>query len=235
MRTLVEHEEEVDSEITLNTTTLLGIFFGLVLVCGVFFGFGYSIGRRGTEAPNASNTPAANVSEDNPVPAVTHAPKPSAMESLQAADAAPSTSGTDTATEPQAPAPATSRDRDSQAASPAKPAAIASAAKSAPAVAKPELKPASLPVAPANTGAATLPAPATGGSAVMVQVAAVTHQEDANVLVSALRQRGYSVSVRNEPQDRLLHVQVGPFTTRETAKTMRAKLQADGYNAILKP
>ena len=69
----------------------------------------------------------------------------------------------------------------------------------------------------------------------MVQVAAVTHQEDANVLVSALRQRGYSVSVRNEPQDKLLHVQVGPFATRETAKAMRSKLQADGYNAILKP
>jgi cell division septation protein DedD len=69
----------------------------------------------------------------------------------------------------------------------------------------------------------------------MVQVAAVTHQEDANVLVSALRQHGYSVSVHNEPQDKLLHIQVGPFATRETAKAMRAKLQADGYNAILKP
>jgi DedD protein len=69
----------------------------------------------------------------------------------------------------------------------------------------------------------------------MVQIAAVSHQEDANVLVSALQQHGYSVAVRNEPQDKLLHVQLGPFATRDSAKAMRAKLLADGYNAILKP
>ena len=57
MRTAIEREhEEVDSEITLSATTLLGIFFGLVLVCGVFFGFGYSTGRHGSDTANA-NTP----------------------------------------------------------------------------------------------------------------------------------------------------------------------------------
>ena len=55
MRTLFDtDEEEIEgkaSEITLSTASLLGIFFGLVLVCGVFFGFGYSIGRgTGTTA-----------------------------------------------------------------------------------------------------------------------------------------------------------------------------------------
>ena len=69
----------------------------------------------------------------------------------------------------------------------------------------------------------------------MVQIAAVTRSEDANALASALRQRGYTVAVRSEPQDKLLHVQVGPFATRDAAKAMRAKLMADGYNAILKP
>ncbi len=49
MRTLFDTEEEElegkASEITLSTASLLGIFFGLVLICGVFFGFGYSMGR----------------------------------------------------------------------------------------------------------------------------------------------------------------------------------------------
>ena len=54
MRTLfdTDEEEEIEgkpSEITLSTASLLGIFFGLVLICGVFFGFGYSMGR-GTRA-----------------------------------------------------------------------------------------------------------------------------------------------------------------------------------------
>ena len=69
----------------------------------------------------------------------------------------------------------------------------------------------------------------------MVQIAAVSRSEDANALASALRQRGYNVAVRNEHQDNLLHVQVGPFTSRDEAKAMRSKLMADGYNAILKP
>src|SRR5579862_7124504 len=84
MRTAIESEhEEVDSEITLSATTLLGIFFGLVLVCGVFFGFGYSTGRHGSDAANA-NSPATGAPPPNTEPA-SHTPKPSAMESLQVA------------------------------------------------------------------------------------------------------------------------------------------------------
>jgi cell division septation protein DedD len=69
----------------------------------------------------------------------------------------------------------------------------------------------------------------------MVQIAAVSHSEDANVLVNALRRRGYSVSVRRDPLDGLLHVQVGPFTNRNDANTMKMKLLNDGYNAIVEP
>jgi len=68
----------------------------------------------------------------------------------------------------------------------------------------------------------------------MVQVAAVSRQEDADVLVSALKKHGYNAVVRNDPKDALLHVQIGPFATRDEARAMRAKLLADGYNAILK-
>jgi cell division septation protein DedD len=68
----------------------------------------------------------------------------------------------------------------------------------------------------------------------MVQIAAVSRPEDANVLVSALRQRGYGVVVRSEPQDKLLHVQVGPFANRVQAAAIKEKLLSDGYNAIIK-
>ena len=69
----------------------------------------------------------------------------------------------------------------------------------------------------------------------MVQVAAISRQEDAEILVSALKKRGYTAVIRNDPKDNLLHVQIGPFATREEARAMRVKLLADGYNAILKP
>ena len=60
MRTLFDtDEEELEgkaSEITLSTASLLGIFFGLVLICGVFFGFGYSMGRGTGDAGESAGS-----------------------------------------------------------------------------------------------------------------------------------------------------------------------------------
>lgn len=67
----------------------------------------------------------------------------------------------------------------------------------------------------------------------MVQIAAVTHPEDAQVLVDALRKRGYSVMARREVSDNLIHVQTGPFVNRNDANAMRQKLLNDGYNAVV--
>ena len=67
----------------------------------------------------------------------------------------------------------------------------------------------------------------------MVQIAAVTHAEDAEVLVGALRKRGYSVAARRDVGDNLIHVQTGPFVNRNDANAMREKLLKDGYNAIV--
>lgn len=67
-----------------------------------------------------------------------------------------------------------------------------------------------------------------------VQVAAVSKQEDAEILVSALRKKQYPVFITNSAADALFHVQVGPFTNQQDADTMRNRLSADGYNAIVK-
>jgi DedD protein len=67
----------------------------------------------------------------------------------------------------------------------------------------------------------------------MVQIAAVSHSEDAEVLVGALRKRGYTVTARRDVGDNLIHVQTGPFVNRNDANAMRQKLLSDGYNAIV--
>ncbi len=46
--------------------------------------------------------------------------------------------------------------------------------------------------------------------------------------------RGYAVAIHTEPQDKYLHVQVGPFASKKDAEAMRQKLLADGFNAIVK-
>jgi cell division septation protein DedD len=63
-----------------------------------------------------------------------------------------------------------------------------------------------------------------------VQVAAVSHIEDAQVLTTALRKRGYVVTPRRE-SDNLIHVRIGPFNTRDEANRWSMKLLDDGYNA----
>ncbi len=89
-------------------------------------------------------------------------------------------------------------------------------------------------IAPPPKQAAKVNEPPIEAGQTMVQVAAVLHQEDADVLVSALRKHGYHVLVRTEPQDKLWHVQVGPFAGRVQANAMKQQLASDGYNAIIK-
>lgn len=69
----------------------------------------------------------------------------------------------------------------------------------------------------------------------MVQIAAVSHQEDADVLVNALRSRGYAVAARREAVDGMIHVRIGPFSSRDAANHWRLKLLGDGYNAVVQP
>lgn len=68
----------------------------------------------------------------------------------------------------------------------------------------------------------------------VVQIAAVSHQQDADLLVSTLKRRGYDVTIHTDPHDKLLRVQVGPFATRPEAQAMRQHLIGDGFNAIVK-
>src|ERR1700761_8208188 len=56
-RLLDDEQDELqqrERELTLSTGAILGIFLGLVLLCGVFFGFGYNLGRKSTTASNAA-------------------------------------------------------------------------------------------------------------------------------------------------------------------------------------
>ena len=67
----------------------------------------------------------------------------------------------------------------------------------------------------------------------MVQIAAVSAPEDADVLMNALRRRGYEVAAHREPLDGLIHVRIGPFKSKDEAEKWRQKLLNDGYNAIV--
>jgi cell division septation protein DedD len=90
--------------------------------------------------------------------------------------------------------------------------------------------PAQTPPASAAEPGTTLP---TAGY--LVQVAAVSKQDDGEALVDALKKKDYPAFVALPvPADKLFHVQVGPFPDIKDAEAMRARLIADGYSPILK-
>lgn len=186
-----------DTELTLGPKLLLGILAGLVLLCGLFFGVGYSMGRRATisvqpAAPVAVKTKDATQENAKPKPSATTQGKADKMVATYADTHSASSSD-------QTP-DVDARTLDSS----------VRPEKSSP---------------QADSGATTL----------MVQIAAVSHQEDAQVLEGALRKRGYRVTVSRDVLDNLIHVRIGPFSSRDEAGKWRQKLLGDGYNAIVQP
>ena len=199
-----------DAEFTLGFGTVLTLGGLLLLVCVVCFAFGYVVGHRtsttqGTASvlPNSKSTAFQAGSGAKPVAGG------------QIARSTQTTDGSDVDGAPTA-----------QSAT----AAAASAPSQNDGAGDPRVRPA--------LGASTEPVvrvqPATAQvQGWMVQIAAVSRTEDADVLVNALKKRGYTVSARHEIGDNLIHVQTGPFVNRNDANAMRQKLLNDGYNAII--
>jgi cell division septation protein DedD len=207
-----------DTEVTLGPMLLLGLFFGLVLLCGLCFGLGYSMGSHGARlAPTAAQQPgdqASSQADGSPA-------KPSAVSQIASPPQPPVTDQTLSGANPSAGTQAPG-------------ATSAADANTAPPVVKPAL-PA---VATAPAPVSVQPAPALRAAqagAIMVQIATVSQQEDADVLVAALRKRGYAVTARRDPYDNQFHVRIGPFSNRNDANATRQKLLRDGYNAVVQP
>lgn len=199
---------EQDVEVTLGTGKLLGLFFGMVVVCAIFFGLGYSMGKNAT--------PAGSLVGESTPGVVQAGPKPTAARPAASESPAEPAAGTATPSQADLTFYKSTEQKDASAkltpAAPAEkaPAAAAAQAKSAPA---PEMH---------------------SGAGYVVQVAAVAKQEDAEALADALRKKSYPVFVMSTANDKLVRVQIGPFAELKQAEDMKAKLAGDGYNAIVK-
>jgi len=195
-----------DTEITLGTTKLLGLFFGLVIICAVFFSLGYTLGRK-SDMGLAATSPAVllTTASKGPKPAGSASNQPpmtfyKAVEQKDANAQLTPTASADTA--------------------PGKSATGAQA--SAPGTQAPQSNP--------PDPMAALPT-----SGYFVQVAAVSKQDDGEALVDALRKKQYAAFViGNSGTDKLFRVQVGPFADIKEAEAIRSRLINDGYSPILK-
>jgi DedD protein len=241
-----------DNEITLGAGKMLGLFFMLAAICGIFFAVGYSLGKTSAREQGLSDRTAEERPANGAGQASTGTGSAATARNSEIAPTANSDeaeakgpdltfykavkqSGQDANADLQTPQPAEAPHPNSGP-SQANP---ASALKSGGDTSS-RLEPTagSVPanseaISPLSAQAATPPA---GRGTYLVQIAAVSHEEDAAALAGALRKKSFAAAVVNNPagKDRLFHVVLGPYATLQDAEAMKLKLQSEGYNPIVK-
>lgn len=197
-------------QLELGGKSLLSLFLALAVVCGMFFAFGYTIGKHAIPASfRLGSAPVATANLQNLGAAAAPAPgvQPPNPQALGAAES------------------------DQTSASLTPPVA-ASTANPAPASATTEAQ-----APPAKTDASATATSMQETGVFEVQVFAGS-QADAENLATALKAKGYPAAVvapSATSTDDLYRVQVGPYLTNAEAQSMRSRLTADGYQAVIKP
>lgn len=219
-------EERRDKEVTLGPLALTGIGIGLVILCALFFALGFAAGRH-VAVPAV--TPTAQPAPGQAMPA-----QPSNALSKPTAASAVSTAQPEIADMQQVTPAGGSQTANpltsyATTGNPSTPDASQLLVRPALTTQSGGVQPTSVSVANAQVQPAMAQA-----AALMVQVAAVSHVEDARVLVNALHVRGFAVTAR-QLADGLIHVEVGPFTSRTDANAICQKLLSAGYNAVVQP
>lgn len=201
----MSNRDEQQTELVLENRQIVAIFLGLAFLCGVFFSLGYVVGH------NTASPPTALAQTDENLPQASE--KPSAM-----------------------PAPAYI---------PRNPAASSQPVGGTPDATKlnfyssvQENQPQGM-VPPLGSDAAAAGAPAAFAvvpppPGILVQVSALTRREDAESLVTLLKERNLPVLVTSGENDALFHVVVGPYTKEAEAQKTKQLLEQDGFRPFLR-
>jgi cell division septation protein DedD len=206
----------------LESRHLVGLFLGVVLLCGVFFTLGYVMGKTQYGGavhadPLARILPSDRASDTDAVP-----------------EAAPQSEHKITPTHPAAPA------ADAPAAAPSasewdfytekKSEHLASASKATPASPSrvEEAAPKTVPAA------ARFQAPRLVKGSIVLQIAALTRQGDALAMADELQQKKFPAFVVTPTTDNFYRVQVGPYPDEHAADAAKANLDHAGFKAITK-
>src|SRR5579863_590055 len=217
---MASRERKNGGDFVLESRHLVGLFLLLVVIFGVVFTLGYLLGRSqydskiraavgpppGTDAPAAT---AAAKSKTRPEPEDAQIPKKNSdWDFYHSAD-------------PQAAAdhlqpPSKSVTASASPAAPNPPSASLKSTKA---------------VKPAAGGDVS---PLIPKGAIMLQVAAVMHQDDALALAQALQQKKFPAFVIPPGADKLYRVQVGPYPDNQSASNARQQLEAKGFKSIIK-
>jgi DedD protein len=203
----------------LESRHLVGLFLGVVLLCGVFFTLGYVMGKTQYGGPvHAASSP--NSAE----PVRSARPKAAPPVEPSAADSAPNPGEWDFyGNKPRSddhlqPAPKSSSPWASSS-----PATRAVAAKPGPESQPREIR-----------TAARFRAPRIAKGAIVLQVAALRHEGDALAMAGMLQRKKFPAFVVMPVSDNFYRVQVGPYRNEHAAENGRRALERAGFKSIMK-
>jgi DedD protein len=215
----------------LESRHLVGLFLGVVLLCGVFFTLGYVMGK--TQYGGAVHAASSADSGREVAGAQVRRARLKPKQAENSSAAVPSSA---------APSPNASewdfygnkQDNDDhlqpapKSSSPWVASSPASPARSALAVKPAEPRPREVPTA------ARFRAPRIARGAIVLQVAALSHQGDALAMAEVLQKKRFPAFVITPASGRYYRVQVGPYRNERSAANARRALERAGFKAIMK-
>ncbi len=191
----------------LESRHLVGLFLGVVLLCGVFFTLGYVMGRN---QYGGSVHAAESVSRNAPSAKYRDTAQP--------------------ATIPENPFPDKKDTDHLWSDSPTKSPAASNAPPKTNATPAPTSKPAVTDAKPAQRYQA--PVPSKPG--ILLQVAALRRQSDALEMAEAIQQKKLPAFVVTPGPDNFYRVQVGPYQDMAAAEAAKRALEQFGFKPIIK-
>ena len=212
---------------------VIGLFLLMLLFSGVFFTLGYVMGRNQYDgqvraATTGSRTPDTVVSTKNNVTAKTPSPAEPAVNESDPATASNKSdwefynNNSPAKREPRLDAAPKSSNTP--------------AAKSVNTLARVE-PPTPAPVATpvtitAKSSKPVAAVPASSSSTILLQVAAVSRQDDALSIASSLQKKRFPATVLAPQKDKFYRVQVGPYKDQKSADAAKKGLEGAGFKAF---
>jgi DedD protein len=201
----------------LESRHLVGLFLGVVLLCGVFFTLGYVMGRTqyGGEVHAGNPLPIAAPARPSPTKAKDTQPLPAPANTEWDFYAKKDNTHMEPAPKSTSPAPAAIP-------------AVVTKTQGAPPVAT------TRPVAAPAKPPASYQAPKLPRGSIVLQVAALKREGDALKVADEIQQKRYPAFVIMLPSDGLYHIQVGPYGDQKSAENAKRTLEQVGFKSIIR-
>src|SRR5208282_2214377 len=214
-------------ERVLESKHVIGLFLLMLLFSGVFFTLGYVMGRNQYDGQVSAATTNSRTPEREPLsPAKPEpAPKKIAENSPAASESDPATSGNNSDWEFYG----SSKPSKGEPHLEPVPKAVATPPVPKTVSIKPKVEP-SPPAAKSSKPVAN--APLIPNGALVLQVAALTKQDDALSIASSLQKKHFAAYAQTPQKTKSYRVQVGPLKDKKAAEAEKKRLEGEGFKAF---